>query len=110
MLNRGEPEAAEAEAKRGTAARASRPRRGASLRFGLRDIGATPKTRSAMQRSKSHSAFERAKRIIPGGVNSPARAYGASAASRCSLHGAKAPTSLTSMGTNTSTTSAPGGR
>jgi glutamate-1-semialdehyde 2,1-aminomutase len=30
-----------------------------------------------MQRSKSHSAFERAKRVIPGGVNSPARAFGA---------------------------------
>jgi glutamate-1-semialdehyde 2,1-aminomutase len=30
-----------------------------------------------MNRSKSHSAFERAKRLIPGGVNSPARAFGA---------------------------------
>ena len=30
-----------------------------------------------MNRSKSHAAFERAKRVIPGGVNSPARAFGA---------------------------------
>jgi len=30
-----------------------------------------------MQRPKSHAAFERAKRLIPGGVNSPARAFGA---------------------------------
>ena len=31
----------------------------------------------SMQRAKSHAAFERAKRVIPGGVNSPARAFGA---------------------------------
>src|SRR6476469_9956485 len=30
-----------------------------------------------MQRARSHAAFERAKRVIPGGVNSPARAFGA---------------------------------
>jgi glutamate-1-semialdehyde 2,1-aminomutase len=30
-----------------------------------------------MQRTKSHAAFERAKQVIPGGVNSPARAFGA---------------------------------
>src|SRR5947208_11329539 len=30
-----------------------------------------------MNRSKSHDAFERAKALIPGGVNSPARAFGA---------------------------------
>jgi|SRR5262245_16676997 len=30
-----------------------------------------------MQRSRSHAAFERARRVIPGGVNSPARAFGA---------------------------------
>src|SRR3954452_5678086 len=30
-----------------------------------------------MQRARSHDAFERAKRVIPGGVNSPARAFGA---------------------------------
>jgi glutamate-1-semialdehyde 2,1-aminomutase len=30
-----------------------------------------------MQRAKSHAAFERARRLIPGGVNSPARAFGA---------------------------------
>src|SRR3954471_9930352 len=30
-----------------------------------------------MDRSKSHAAFDRAKRLIPGGVNSPARAFGA---------------------------------
>jgi glutamate-1-semialdehyde 2,1-aminomutase len=30
-----------------------------------------------MQRTKSHAAFARAKRLIPGGVNSPARAFGA---------------------------------
>ena len=27
--------------------------------------------------SKSYAAFERAKKLIPGGVNSPARAFGA---------------------------------
>jgi len=31
-----------------------------------------------MKRERSHAAFERAKRLIPGGVNSPARAFGAS--------------------------------
>jgi glutamate-1-semialdehyde 2,1-aminomutase len=30
-----------------------------------------------MQRPLSHAAFERAKKLIPGGVNSPARAFGA---------------------------------
>jgi glutamate-1-semialdehyde 2,1-aminomutase len=30
-----------------------------------------------MNRSRSHAAFERAKTLIPGGVNSPARAFGA---------------------------------
>jgi glutamate-1-semialdehyde 2,1-aminomutase len=30
-----------------------------------------------MNRSRSHAAFERAKKLIPGGVNSPARAFGA---------------------------------
>jgi glutamate-1-semialdehyde 2,1-aminomutase len=30
-----------------------------------------------MNRPKSHAAFERAKQLIPGGVNSPARAFGA---------------------------------
>jgi glutamate-1-semialdehyde 2,1-aminomutase len=30
-----------------------------------------------MQRPRSHAAFERARRLIPGGVNSPARAFGA---------------------------------
>src|SRR6478752_2042649 len=30
-----------------------------------------------MQRPRSHAAFERAKSLIPGGVNSPARAFGA---------------------------------
>jgi hypothetical protein len=29
-----------------------------------------------MRRDKSHTAFERAKRLMPGGVNSPARAFG----------------------------------
>jgi glutamate-1-semialdehyde 2,1-aminomutase len=30
-----------------------------------------------VDRSRSHAAFERARRLIPGGVNSPARAFGA---------------------------------
>ncbi len=30
-----------------------------------------------MSRQKSHAAFARAKQLIPGGVNSPARAFGA---------------------------------
>jgi glutamate-1-semialdehyde 2,1-aminomutase len=35
-----------------------------------------PKKISAMQRQKSHQEFERARRLMPGGVNSPARAFG----------------------------------
>jgi glutamate-1-semialdehyde 2,1-aminomutase len=31
----------------------------------------------SMHRPRSHAAFERAKQVIPGGVNSPARAFGA---------------------------------
>ncbi len=34
-------------------------------------------SQTRVQRSKSLAAFERAKRVIPGGVNSPARAFGA---------------------------------
>ncbi len=36
-----------------------------------------PASPTAVQRPASLSAFERAKRLIPGGVNSPARAFGA---------------------------------
>ena len=32
---------------------------------------------TSVNRMKSHSAFERARQVIPGGVNSPARAFGA---------------------------------
>src|SRR5271166_875376 len=32
---------------------------------------------SQIQRPKSHEALQRASRVIPGGVNSPARAFGA---------------------------------
>ena len=34
-------------------------------------------SRPEFQLPKSHEAFERANRVIPGGVNSPARAFGA---------------------------------
>ncbi len=35
-----------------------------------------PHDRTASRRIRSHAAFERARRLIPGGVNSPARAFG----------------------------------
>ena len=35
-----------------------------------------PHDRTATRRGKSHEAFARARRLIPGGVNSPARAFG----------------------------------
>ncbi|MFM9057543.1 MAG: glutamate-1-semialdehyde 2,1-aminomutase [Planctomycetaceae bacterium] len=35
-----------------------------------------PSSRHASRRSRSHEAFARARRLIPGGVNSPARAFG----------------------------------
>jgi glutamate-1-semialdehyde 2,1-aminomutase len=35
-----------------------------------------PHERTAARRRKSHDAFARARRLIPGGVNSPARAFG----------------------------------
>ena len=59
----------------------------------------------------SQAAFERACRVIPGGVNSPARAFGAvgGAAARSSP-AARGRTSSTSTATATSITSAPGGR
>jgi len=37
----------------------------------------TPSAASAARRPRSHAAFARARRLIPGGVNSPARAFGA---------------------------------
>ena len=40
-----------------------------------------------MPRTKSQAAFARAKRLIPGGVNSPARASERLVESRCSSHG-----------------------
>ena len=62
-------------------------------------------------RSASAAAFERARRVIPGGVNSPARAFGARRRhARCSSPAAKGRTSSTSTATATSTSSAPGGR
>ena len=35
-----------------------------------------PNTPARASLAKSHSAFARAKSLIPGGVNSPARAFG----------------------------------
>ena len=58
----------------------------------------------------SARAFEEAKRFIPGGVNSPVRAFRAWAASRSSSIAPTARTSGTSTGMNTSTTSARGAR
>src|SRR5213592_2701663 len=34
-------------------------------------------TKTTVDRAKSRAAFERAQKLIPGGVNSPARAFGA---------------------------------
>src|SRR5439155_8352188 len=47
------------------------------MRLSALRIGLSSGLVMSMNRSRSHAAFERAKRLIPGGVNSPARAFGA---------------------------------
>ena len=58
----------------------------------------------------SHEAFARANRVIPGGVNSPARAFGAVGGEPPFIERPKGPTCTTSTATPTSTTSARGAR
>ena len=59
---------------------------------------------------ESHDAFVRACRVIPGGVNSPARAFGAVGGEPPFMARAEGHTSTTSTAINTSTTSARGAR
>ena len=59
---------------------------------------------------ESHAAFARANRVIPGGVNSPARAFGAVGGEPPFMARAEGPTSSTSTATNTSIISARGAR
>ncbi len=64
-----------------------------------------------MQTDRSAALFARAREVIPGGVNSPVRAFRA-VGGTAALHRARlpAPTSTTWTATATSTTSARGGR
>ena len=71
--------------------------------------GPTP-SKPDFQLPRSHEAFLRANRVIPGGVNSPARAFGAVGGEPPFMARAKGPISTTSTATSTSTTSARGGR
>ena len=58
----------------------------------------------------SHEAFVRANRVIPGGVNSPARAFGAVGGEPPFMASALARISTISTATRISTTSARGAR
>ena len=63
-----------------------------------------------MIRNKSLEIFERAKQLMPGGVNSPARAFGGVGGEPIFFERAKVPTCTMSMAIATSITSARGGR
>ncbi len=65
---------------------------------------------AGMNVRQSELLLSRAQESIPGGVNSPVRAFRASAVRRASLRAATARTCSTSTATTTSITSAPGGR
>ncbi len=65
---------------------------------------------SIMLHDKSHAAFDLAKQLMPGGVNSPARAFGGVGGEPIFFDRAKAPISSTSTATAISTTLARGGR
>ncbi len=62
------------------------------------------------ERQRAGPCSRRARRLIPGGVNSPVRAFRRSAASRTSWRAPRAAACGTRTATSTSTTSAPGGR
>ena len=63
-----------------------------------------------MNRPSSHAIFARAQQLMPGGVNSPARAFGGVGGEPVVFERAKGRISSMSMATATSTTSARGGR
>ena len=68
-------------------------------------------TETAMSHPKSHAAFERAKQLMPGGVNSPARAFGGVGGEPMFIDARRrARICATSTAIATSTTSARGGR
>ena len=60
--------------------------------------------------NRNEQLFERAQKSIPGGVNSPVRAFRSVGGTPLFIHAPKALTSGTSTATATSTTSAPGDR
>ncbi len=63
-----------------------------------------------MQTDRSAALFTRAREVMPGGVNSPVRAFRAVGGQPLFIERGEAPTSSTSTATVTSTTSARGGR
>ena len=65
---------------------------------------------SMTTRDRSHALFTRAKQLMPGGVNSPARAFGGVGGEPIFIDAARAPICSTSTAIATSTTSARGGR
>ena len=64
----------------------------------------------ARKTEESRKLQKRAEQLIPGGVNSPVRAFRAVGGDPLSSCAARAPVSGTSTATSTSTTSAPGDR
>ena len=62
----------------------------------------------AMEHAASRAAFDQARQYIPGGVNSPVRAFRAVGTDRYSSAKPRAPACLTWTATNISTTSAAG--
>jgi len=60
--------------------------------------------------TRSHELFDRAKRVLPGGVNSPVRAFRAVGGTPFFVAMRMAPVSGMSTAASTSTTSAPGAR
>ncbi len=63
-----------------------------------------------MNHDQSHALFSRAQQLLPGGVNSPVRAFKSVGGEPSSSNAPMAPTCTTSTATATSTTSVPGAR
>src|SRR5205823_1010399 len=71
----GRPQAAAGD-RQGAGAQGALSFRGSRLRFPT-CLFTPPEGPPMPDRRRSHAAFDRARRLIPGGVNSPARAFGA---------------------------------
>jgi Glutamate-1-semialdehyde aminotransferase len=63
-----------------------------------------------MNHDQSHALFERARKLLPGGVNSPVRAFKSVGGEPFFVQRADGPTCSTWTATATSITSVPGGR